>query len=683
MKFFKLIFIIIVSIITFAIISSHNTPTISKFNHRFYWSKEEKRLDTKLFKNRVIYVTGGSSGIGKELVEYLNPICNVSFCSGPRTPGGVDLSTEMGVRKVISDIDEIKPDTVILNAGCHSPDIDINFLVNLSAPLRIVRHLCMHYPDTKVIYIGSRASRFYDNIIGTLNPYDNSYGCAKYMMTAIMFAQKTLSNYAVWAPPALPTSVRSKKKLSNNKQTNKKIREHAKLLGIKVLNNIDHMYWEYERPTTWRPNVKYALSWLHREYKVNGSFLLGKWLGINDNYSGNVNISTDISFPNSESSLLEILRQNKNLEIIGSGHSYNPQMFDSTKKFVNLCDACTELKFIKKTNEIIVGSGVSVFSVSKYLKSLNRTLQASGSHGSQSFVAALITGTHGHAKTGATMATSIVAMKVYTYNDDVIWITDEETLCNCRVMSLNPENRFRAVLAVKVRTFSTEQSCKLTQKVVNIRDVDINMMNEHDFSKISLLPGRTKMMVSVVDYEEKNKNGNTIDTSSFPTAGRHGINNLIKIFIKIVPKFFLSKFVPSVKTTFSDNIDTSIIYNGTSTSFTRWVADITQRQPHLNSEFAVDAKDFSKIHSVLSHYNNSYYHKIFEYRYRYSDSNTNAVHALDYKRPTVFVDIHVINTKLIDEVYKKFKEVCEYDIRVHMSKIQPSISLLEKIPKKI
>ena len=204
---------------------AHTTPVVNGFVHKEYWKETEEKLNSTQSNNQSIFITGGSTGIGKALVEYLTPICkSVNFTSGPRTKGGVYFTTEMGIRSVLSDIDALRPDIVVLNAGCHSSYIDTNFLVNLSAPLRILRHLCMNYPSTKVVYIGSRAARFYDNIIGKNNPFDNSYGCSKYMMTSVMFAQKSLRDFMVWVPPALPTSVRSKeKKVPYNNDFDKKI----------------------------------------------------------------------------------------------------------------------------------------------------------------------------------------------------------------------------------------------------------------------------------------------------------------------------------------------------------------------------------------------------------------------------------------------------------------------------
>ena len=75
-------------------------------------------------------------------------------------------------------------------------------------------------------------------------------------------------------------------------------------------------------------------------------------------------------------------------------------------------------------------------------------------------------------------------MKIYDLNNGVRWVTDEELLRKYRVMSPNPEERPRVVLAVKLKTMPTDQKCILTQEVFNIGDVTQDIMKKHDFSKV-------------------------------------------------------------------------------------------------------------------------------------------------------------------------------------------------------
>ena len=182
------------------------------------------------------------------------------------------------------------------------------------------------------------------------------------------------------------------------------------------------------------------------------------------------------------------------------------------------------------------------------------------------------------------------------------------------------------------------------------------------------------MMVSSVDYDENKDTVTSVetDTTSFPTGGRHNLSLLLKTFAKIAPSSALTYFIPKKKVSSSNTIDTSIIYNGTSSSFTRWVADVIQRQPSFNAEFVIDIRDFSNVHNVLSDYNASKYKDVFEYRYRYGGANKNAIYSLNYEQDTIFVDIHTINNTYINEAYEKISNVCKQQIRTHVAKIQPS-----------
>ena len=619
-----------------------------------------------------ILVVGGTSGLGKALVRELSTWHAVEWTSGPRS-GGIDLRTEAGISAVLRKVPEV--DLVVLNAGVHSRSIDDNYLTNLSAPLRIVRHVAMHSKRTKVVYVGSRAARFASNTIGRLYATDNSYGISKLMMTSVMVQLITKGKIQglVWAPPAMKTGIRS----SSQVEPNSKVWDHAKWMA-KIVGALDHVseypVWEYGFPCSWRPDVDRALRWLKQNYKVNRGFLLGSWLAeTSSNYAGQVSLScaaatslprsmssasrrdssdSCIEFPSCRSEALHLIQ--RGYRIVGAMHSYDPSHFTGTK-FFSLVDCERTLKL--EGTELVVGAGVSIYTAVHYAEKRGRTLYCVGSHGSQSLVAALAMGTHGDARTMPTMAEAITAMEM---SDPVQprWINDESTL---RLQRVLPSG---VVWTVRLQTMPLHQPCVIQRWFS--RALPVHQLAMSDFAKANRLAGG--WMIHTVDYVPPSQyiqHKKPEEVSVFPmTIGYYWEDILRRIAKTLKPLVALS---PRKMCT-SATISTSVRYSGSSTPIEKMIGDLAHDVDHLmNSEFAVDIMHAESVIRIMDAIWKKY--PTMEYKIRFGGRTDRAVHALNYGRDTLFVDVHFprrIADKLPTDIFRSLP-----DPRVHMGKLQP------------
>jgi hypothetical protein len=547
-------------------------------------------------------------------------------------------------------------DVIVISAGAHSDDAAVNYHVNLYAQLRILRSIWKLNTVATVVVIGSRAARLCSNAVGSWNPTANSYGHAKWLVTGLvqfLAARSTTTRYLVWAPPKMPTNVRSP--IHTATELDPKVLDHAAVL-VGALESLDtiprkHCVWEYGRPIDWRADTGAVLLWLRRNYTVNGMHLL-QFLTTR-NFVGNTRLS-DIAFPTTRSDVITRV-YDQGARVVGSLHSYNPSVFLG-RSHLCLVDLETELTLDGTT--LTVGAGRSINQTLMYLESRGRTLLGVGSHGSQSLVAACVTGTHGHGKVHATMGDAIVAMLVSSPEArEPHWVTRH--LPYLRVLSADHRT---IVWAVRIATMELSPAC--IETVVS-RTVDVEELLLNDHAKVVPLFGLRLYLITTV-----NQIGGSIEASQ-PSLTPHVqfrggamsfvVGTIVRPFVKAYLK------VNPTSSTVQGTMTAAVRHHGKTSEFQLWAsAEMSTRQPDwLNRELAVDSSCFEAVEVALSRLGP----KSLYWYYRLAGPST-TVRALNFGRPTVFVDLHSPNIDLLTTATEVVTAACgALVVRQHMAKV--------------
>jgi len=106
-------------------------------------------------QNKVVFITGGSRGIGKAIIEDLS---SQNYTIIAPTRKELDLANSQSVSKYLKDNNELKIDILINNAGINTPEfidiladdnIDSTIKTNLVAPILLIRGLVKNMKKNK------------------------------------------------------------------------------------------------------------------------------------------------------------------------------------------------------------------------------------------------------------------------------------------------------------------------------------------------------------------------------------------------------------------------------------------------------------------------------------------------------------------------------------------------------
>lgn len=115
--------------------------------------------------------------------------------------------------------------------------------------------------------------------------------------------------------------------------------------------------------------------------------------------------------------LIEAVKENRDLSVSGSFHSYNARALQGTKNIKLVGDAFSGIELIKQedgTYNVVLGSAATVESVMNYLLDRGFRLVNAGNYRKQTMVGAILGGTHGFGP----RASLADAVNAYWYLDD-------------------------------------------------------------------------------------------------------------------------------------------------------------------------------------------------------------------------------------------------------------------------
>ena len=675
---FLSIFALVTTIVLSIFVTEYKTPIEPWWNNTI----KESFYSEPAEEGRWL-VLGGSSGVGKALCSVLD---DVTFTSGPRSSEScehkVDITTDQGIDYVCKMIEGSHYNVLVLCTGVHSSSPAKNYNVNLFAPLRILRHIVMNTdvqnrPD-KIVVLGSRAARFCSNWIGGVNPNENSYGHSKMLLTSLVqhLAKDDPGRYMVWSPPRLPTNIKATTNhtLSNN-TIHTKVLQHAISMRNVILNNNhrhDALLWEYGVPISWR--APSSLVDIQKIYTVNGMHLLG--FITNTNFCGNA-VVPNIRFPKHREDVIDAVFK-RGARIVGSAHSYNSKLFENVPEWYCLVDLEKTLTLTKK--HLMCGAGVSINQALLHMEGLGRTFHTTGSHGSQSVVGAAITGTHGHAKQFGTMADTIMAMEISTMdNPQPHWVTDEDTLRELRVMKTSPDKLI--VWTVKLNTMNLYIPSTVNTSFTT--NISLDELFEADYAKaIPLMKSGIWMTTCISksqnhgddDDEQPAQCGESCNVVSIPSEidmlGYRGY--LATSFTRKILKNVISGFIRTVcahkrgENALIDKLTAKVRHKGSTSEAKQWIAYHCMQEGNiLNTEIFIDRCDFDTVHLALSKmkFANLYYY------YRFLGASTKSIHALNYQRDVVCIDLHSCSYDILSSVTNIIQTAANDPIMSHIAKI--------------
>lgn len=382
-----------------------------------------------------------------------------------------------------------------------------------------------------------------------------------------------------------------------------------------------------------------------------------------------VRLGPTIQEPASVTEVADIVRavrdRGETLRVVGAKHSYN-DCFYSHQTLISLArfDHIGELD--EERGTVTVGAGVTVQSLCDHLDARGHTLRWAGNSGTQSFVGAALTGTHGYARDGGLLAELIVGLRVVTGTGEVMELAGEADLRALRV-SLG-------TLAVVVRaTVEVERKSRYVTYALETIDEDElvetlpRLGKEHAY--LRFFPNRLKpsrMSVLTIDPAESVPDADSlariryIDQTDPPA---HVVAVLRSALANRWVRACLAR-LPSPR------IRMSVVAEFSSLMFVN--AGITNRWHRLvglvyqawnndrtrNVEIAIRPEDFATFLSAYRESTRAYpsHARDVYFTGRYVGGSRRTLLGANYERDVVFIDIHVTKSNGASDFLRDLEE---------------------------
>lgn len=234
-------------------------------------------------------------------------------------------------------------------------------------------------------------------------------------------------------------------------------------------------------------------------------------------------------------------RHNKKIRVIASLHSYNE------------CFVCNDIvismKNFKKMhyirdNEFSIEAGVTIEEVIKFVKSKNLTLEYCGSYGKQTLIGAILTGTHGYARSGGLLADLVTEITMLTENGNLIVLTERDDLKMFQQVKVSL-GMYGIILSVRIKTIA------LVQGTVVLDKIPLTMLGDNEFvsscfmkrhCRIQILPFSSFALRVSIDNNELIE----VKKNKFQILEAVKDNGFIAYILMMTKKYFPRTFISLV-----------------------------------------------------------------------------------------------------------------------------------------
>lgn len=669
-----------------------HVSNVLKVDRSVGWDNNDATISLHSPQNALLI--GGSSGIGRELVNILHKQdIPVTYTSGPRTgtsDDSVDLSDENSIKtwcqRYSNSKEASNPDWIWLNAGVHNRDNqEMNYKINTEGLFYLLYLLMTSGVEPKkVIYTGSRSSRLYEKLPSVFRPGDGTYGHSKWLGESIMCHLCDVYpdiEFVVIAPPMTQTNI-SKPSRWQKKADVQVVTNTMWNIAQKSQHFPQVFHWENGIPSKWKPaDNQQAIHWLIEKRPEMKEWLnppTREW-----NYVGTASVLIDQE-PDTLETLSRIVDSVgfEHVRVVGALHSYAKKTYDRSHKVTIRLNKLRDVHWDAERARLTVQAGISINEVQDKLEDMGHTLPAMGSHGIQSFIGAVCTGTHGHAKIGASMAECVVAMQVIDQLG-LRWL--EETELPDWLISFG---RMGIIVAVTIQSVKADRRFRFKTQMLQTSELENFPVFDHDHCKMIPMLHTNNWLATTIDIVDKTTE--LSDTQPECLCNEQKSSALSPQVLKgVFPmlNYFLEKFPRMIKKNAEtemviDNLTARVITSGYCSRSGRTFDKVLygqMPQSHLNVEFALPFSNFALVVEVMQKFRQ----QVFNYQlppltfycyYRFGGATKKANLALNYGYDVVFVDCHISKEWMygrwfLDEIVQKLRETLGTEkVRIHGGK---------------
>lgn len=588
-------------------------------------------------------------------------------------------------------------DYLILNAGIHVPfskrmtgdGFELHHQVNFLSPARIFLRLSErgYHPLRQVVYVSSNAHKM--GHLPAIFPLSfwARYARSKLWATTFFHAARPLfpgTVISVISPGNVETAVHRHKpwlvRRLRDAFGGAQLAEDAaaELLEAAFSSGQPELYWNRGKTTV--PSERCSSHDLRLAAWAEGTAGLPiGWPPIHvlENHAGTFShLAPAVRSPSTDAEVATLVRgamaHRRSVRVVGSRHSYN-DCFYSSSTLISL-EKLREIGPIRETGDevgketgnetgndtgnetgstITVGAGVTVQELCDHLDAHGYALPYAGNSGVQTVVGAALTGTHGYCRDGGVMAELITGLRVVTGTGEVVSITDEEELRGFRV-SLGT---LGIVTSVALAVQRKEHLIRYDVKTVSETDFIAGLgsaVRENEYFRFirSRFHPRQYSIIKINRTTETPPPGvlekvRYLDQTSPPAPLVRGLRLLLgstlvhgllrrlpapKLELSLVAEFSTLLFVNA------GPIDRW--YGLSGLLYQVWNDDRTR-----NMELAIRPEDFERFlrlfEPLAEAYRKRARHFGTYFTGRYTGASSRALLAPNYKRDTLFIDIHV------------------------------------------
>lgn len=428
-------------------------------------SVPRQRLTAPLtLRDRFVVVTGGSSGIGRALVDQL-AAAGASVLVGSRRPvfgrfehRPLDLASKASVAEFASGLvrDGRPIDMLILNAGVHVPwkklttvdDQELHWQVNYLSNFLLTHQLlelCRRSALKRVVYVASEAHRLAAlpgaPLLGFWYRYARSKEAAVTFFLRLSELHPELQVRIV-SPGYVSSEIhRNKSRLSARLERAWSRPRAPQAAARELLSCFEpktgaSVYWDRGSPRAPGRRCTDAARaeslWQASLEQLRDLLPDARAPQLISNYAGTFRaFGPAIDRPTTADELAAVVKgaadEGRNVRIVGRRHSYNDS-FHSRTCMVSLEHLDRVVRFDPERGTITCQAGISIGALCEYLDERGFALRYCGNFGQQTLAGALATGTHGFGRAGGVMSELVLSVTLLLPDGRLIHTSDERDL---------------------------------------------------------------------------------------------------------------------------------------------------------------------------------------------------------------------------------------------------------------
>ena len=207
--------------------------------------------------------------------------------------------------------------------------------------------------------------------------------------------------------------------------------------------------------------------------------------------------------PTSEQEIVELVKNSKNLRIVGSGHSFNGGVLvDDTLVSLDRYSGVVWKDAQKK--QLAVKGGTRVRDVTKALLNEGLAFAAQPSHDAQSIAGILSTDVHGTGKDWGFVSESVVKLKLIDGKGDIIDCEPKDDLFRAAIGGIGAVGIISEVVIQGVDRFNVEQRTEIADLPFVESNLD-ELLQKNDHFSLYLFPFTDKCQINTWNRTDRGK----------------------------------------------------------------------------------------------------------------------------------------------------------------------------------